>query len=299
MTPAAPQPGEAAAGTPAAVTAANGTAANGTATGTAAGTAAEPAAAGAAAALLEVSDLRVEFAGVHAVAGASFVIMPGVITGLIGPNGAGKSTTLKLIAGSERPTGGRVVYGGQDITGHPVHQVARRGLIRTFQLSSEFARLTVLENLLVAVPGQRGASFLSALRGKRYWRAQQEELLTRASALLAEFGLTHAADQYAGELSGGQKRLVEIMRALMAQPRMLLLDEPLAGVNPALREAITEHLARLRDEGLTMLMVEHDLAAVDLCCDSVIVMAAGRVLAEGPMQEIRANKEVVDAYLLG
>jgi ABC-type branched-subunit amino acid transport system ATPase component len=272
MTAAAPQPGQAAAAA---------------------------AAAGTAAALLEVSDLRVEFAGVHAVAGASFVIMPGVITGLIGPNGAGKSTTLKLIAGSERPTGGRVIYSGQDITGHPVHQVARRGLIRTFQLSSEFARLTVLENLLVAVPGQRGASFLSALRGKRYWRAEQEELLSRASALLAEFGLTHAADQYAGELSGGQKRLVEIMRALMAQPRMLLLDEPLAGVNPALREAITEHLARLRDEGLTMLMVEHELAAVDRCCDSVIVMAAGRVLAEGPMQEIRANKEVVDAYLLG
>ena len=250
-------------------------------------------------ALLEISDLRVDFAGVHAVAGASFAVQPGTITGLIGPNGAGKSTTLKLVAGSERPTGGRVSYDGRDITGQPVHQVACRGLIRTFQLSSEFARLTVLENLLVAVPDQRGATFLSALRGKRWWRAQQEELLERALALVAEFGLAHAADQYAGELSGGQKRLVEIMRALMARPRMLLLDEPLAGVNPALRSTITEHLSRLRGEGLTMLMVEHELAAVERCCDTVVVMAAGKVLAEGPMQEIRANKEVVDAYLLG
>jgi ABC-type branched-subunit amino acid transport system ATPase component len=249
--------------------------------------------------LLEVSGLRVDFAGVHAVAGASFAIQAGTITGLIGPNGAGKSTTLKLIAGAERPSGGRVSYGGRDITGQPVHQVARQGMIRTFQLSSEFARLTVLENLLVAAPGQRGATFGSALRGKRWWRAEQQELLGRACALVADFGLAHAADQYAGELSGGQKRLVEIMRALMASPRMLLLDEPLAGVNPALRTVITDHLARLRDQGLTMLMVEHELAAVERCCDSVIVMAAGRVLAEGPMAEIRANKEVVDAYLLG
>jgi len=249
--------------------------------------------------ILEVTDLRVDFTGVHAVAGASFAIRAAAITGLIGPNGAGKSTTLKLIAGAERPTGGRVVYAGQDITGLAEYRIGRQGLIRTFQLSSEFARLTVLENLLVAVPGQRGASFGSALRGKRYWRAQQDELLGKASALLAEFGLAHAADQYAGELSGGQKRLVEIMRALMAQPRLLLLDEPLAGVSPSLRETITEHLIRLRDGGLTMLMVEHELAAVDRCCDPVIVMAAGRVLAEGTMREMRANKEVVDAYLLG
>jgi ABC-type branched-subunit amino acid transport system ATPase component len=252
-----------------------------------------------AAAILDVSDLRVDFAGVHAVAGVSLAVRPATITCMIGPNGAGKSTVLKLIAGSLRPTGGRVVYDGRDITGHPVHQVARQGLIRTFQLSSEFARLTVLENLLVAVPRQRGATVGSALRGKRYWQAQQEELAGRAFTLLTDFGLAQAADQYAGELSGGQKRLVEIMRALIAGPRMLLLDEPLAGVNPALRETITEHLIRLRGEGLTMLMVEHELAAVDRCSDSVIVMAAGRVLAEGPMREMRANKEVVDAYLLG
>ena len=235
----------------------------------------------------------------QAVAGASFAAAPGKITGLIGPNGAGKSTVLKLISGAIRPSRGRVRYQGRDITGRPVHWVARQGLIRTFQLSSEFARLTVLENLLVAAPGQRGSTVAGALRGRRYWRGQQALLAEQAGALLAEFGLAHAADQYAGELSGGQKRLVEIMRALMASPRVLLLDEPLAGVNPSLRESITGHLMRLRDGGLSMLMVEHELNAVDQCCDSVIVMAQGRVLAEGSMHQIRANKEVVDAYLLG
>lgn len=251
------------------------------------------------ASIIEVSDLRVEFAGVHAVDGASFAVAPGTITGLIGPNGAGKSTTLKVISGAERAAAGQVCYDGREITGQPAHRIAQQGLIRTFQLSSEFARLTVLENLLVAAPGQRGASFLGALRGKRSWRAQQDGLADRAMQFLAEFSMTHTADQYAGELSGGQKRLVEIMRALMATPSVLLLDEPLAGVAPRLRETITDHLMRLRQAGMTMLMVEHELGAVDRCCDSVIVMAQGRVLAEGSMRQIRANKEVVDAYLIG
>jgi len=250
-------------------------------------------------AIVEVTGLRVEFGGVHAVDGAAFAVAPGTVTGLIGPNGAGKSTVIKLIAGALRPAGGQVRYDGRDITGLPAYQVARRGLIRTFQLSSEFARLTVMENLLVAAPGQRGSTLLGALRGKRSWRGQQEELAGRARQFLAEFGMTRTADQYAGELSGGQKRLVEIMRALMAAPRVLLLDEPLAGVSPSLRASITDHLVRLRDGGLTMLMVEHELAAVERCCDSVIVMAQGKVLAEGTMRQIRANKEVVDAYLLG
>jgi ABC-type branched-subunit amino acid transport system ATPase component len=249
--------------------------------------------------ILEVSELRVEFAGVHAVDGAQFAIPPHRITGLIGPNGAGKSTTLKLIAGSLQPTGGRIRYDGRDITGRPTHEIARHGLIRTFQLSSEFARLTVMENLLVAVPHQRGATFLGSLRGKRHWRAQQAESIDRARVLLAQFEMSHATDQYAGELSGGQKRLVEIMRALIAEPKVLLLDEPLAGVNPSLRLIIEEHLSRLRQQGLTMLMVEHELGAVERCCDSVIVMAQGRVLAEGSMKEMRANEEVIDAYLVG
>jgi ABC-type branched-subunit amino acid transport system ATPase component len=248
---------------------------------------------------LEVRDLRIEFGGVHAVAGASFAAPAGQITGLIGPNGAGKSTAMKLIAGSLRPTSGEVLYHGENITGEPAWQVARRGLIRTFQLSSEFARLTVLENLLVAAPGQRASTLGGALRGKRYWRQQQAELVQRARQMLSEFDLLTKADEYAGTLSGGQKRLLEMARALMAEPKMLLLDEPLAGVNPTLRLTVEDHLRRLRDQGLTMVMVEHELGAIERCCDSVIVMAQGRVLATGSMEEMRANEEVVDAYLVG
>ena len=249
--------------------------------------------------LLRVAGLRATLSGVRAVDGMSFAVPAGTIIGLIGPNGAGKSTTLKLIAGSLRPDSGHVRYAGHDITGRQVHQIARLGLVRTFQLSSEFARLTVLENLLVAAVRQRGASMVGALAGKRYWRAQEAELTARARQLLAEFHMSHVTDSYAGQLSGGQKRIVEIMRALMAGPRMLLLDEPLAGVSPSLRDVIAGHLVRLREQGLTMVMVEHELGAVEQCCDSVIVMAQGRILAEGSMGQMRANKEVVDAYLLG
>jgi neutral amino acid transport system ATP-binding protein len=249
-----------------------------------------------AASVLQIKDLRVEF---DAVDGASFEIPAGSITGLIGPNGAGKSTALKLIAGALRPTSGQIVYQGEDITGRSAHAVARLGVMRTFQLSSEFARLTVMENLLVAAPEQRASTLGGALRGKRYWRTQQGELVDRARGLLEEFQMAHAIDEYAGELSGGQKRLVEIMRALMARPQLLLLDEPLAGVNPTLRLIVEEHLLRVRDTGITMVMVEHELGTVERCCDSVIVMAQGKVLNSGSMAEMRESKEVVDAYLVG
>jgi ABC-type branched-subunit amino acid transport system ATPase component len=250
-------------------------------------------------AVLEAQDLRVEFGGVHAVNGVSFPVPTGQITGLIGPNGAGKSTVLQLITGSVKPTGGRVLYQGRDVTGKPTYALARLGLIRTFQLSSEFAHLTVMENLLVATPGQRATTFRGALLGRRYWRAQQAKLVETARALLEDFDLTSMTDEYAGELSGGQRRLVEIMRALMARPEVLLLDEPLAGVNPTLRVTVEDHLLRLRAGGLTMLMVEHELGSVERCCDSVVVMAQGRVLATGSMDDVRANAEVVDAYLAG
>ena len=240
-----------------------------------------------------------EFGGVRAVNGVSFTVPEHEITGLIGPNGAGKSTALKLIAGAIRPTAGRVSFFGEEVTGRPAYALARLRLIRTFQLSSEFARLTVMENLLVAAPEQRATTFTGALLGKRYWSAQQAQLVESAHRLLHEFDMSDAADHYAGELSGGQKRLVEIMRALMARPRVLLLDEPLAGVNPTLRLTVEQHLLRLRKEGLTMLMVEHELGSVERICNSVIVMAQGRVLARGSMAEMRANEEVVEAYLAG
>jgi ABC-type branched-subunit amino acid transport system ATPase component len=250
-------------------------------------------------AALEVRDLHIDFGGVHAVDGASFSALPGQITGLIGPNGAGKSTALKLIAGSLKPSSGEVIYEGENVAGKPAWELARRGLIRTFQLSSEFGRLTVIENLMVAVPGQRATTLAGSLRGKRYWRRQQRELLERARQMLSDFDLLGKSDEYAGTLSGGQKRLLEMARALMAQPKLLLLDEPLAGVNPTLRLTVEDHLRRLRDAGMTMVMVEHELGAIERCCDSVIVMAQGRVLASGTMEDMRGNEEVVDAYLVG
>jgi branched-chain amino acid transport system ATP-binding protein len=258
-----------------------------------------PPAAAARAAKLAVSGLRRGFGGVIAVDGLSFELVPGQATGLIGPNGAGKSTALKLIAGAIAPSGGRILLDGTDVAGRPAYQMARLGVIRTFQHTSEFARLTVLENLLAAAPGQPGGTLGGALLGRRHARASQAELLGEAWNLLADFGLTGLADTYAGQLSGGQRRLVEIMRSLMARPRLLLLDEPMAGVNPTLRLTIEEHLKRLRDGGLTMLMVEHELGSVERVCDSVIVMAQGRLLATGTMAELRENEEVVSAYLAG
>jgi ABC-type branched-subunit amino acid transport system ATPase component/ABC-type branched-subunit amino acid transport system permease subunit len=250
-------------------------------------------------ATLSVRDLHRDFGGVQAVDGLSFDLSPGQVTGLIGPNGAGKSTALKLIAGAIRPSAGHILLDGTDVAGWPAHKVARLGVIRTFQHTSEFAQLTVLENLLAAAPGQPGASLGGALLGRRHSQGRQRELLAEAWALLADFQLTESADMYAGQLSGGQRRLVEIMRALMARPRILLLDEPMAGVNPTLRLTIEEHLLRLREGGLTMLMVEHELGSVERICDSVIVMAQGKALATGTMAEVRRNKEVLSAYLVG
>jgi len=249
--------------------------------------------------VLEVRDLAREFGGVHAVDGATFEVPPGRITGLIGPNGAGKSTVVGLISGMVKPSSGQIMFAGRDIAGLAPYRVARLGITRTFQLSSEFGKLTVLENLLVAAPGQRGESFVGALLGPRGWREQEQALVGEARALLRRFEMSDKEEEYAGNLSGGQKRLVEIMRGLIAKPKLLLLDEPLAGVNPRLGERILGYLEELRDEGLTMLMVEHDLVAVGRVCDPVAVMAQGKVLAQGPLEELRANAEVRNAYLIG
>jgi ABC-type branched-subunit amino acid transport system ATPase component len=254
---------------------------------------------GPAGALLTVRDLHRQFGGVRAVNGASFEVPASGITGLIGPNGAGKSTVLNVIAGSIKPTSGQIAYREQDITGLPPHKLARRGIIRTFQLSSEFSQLTVLENLLVAAPGQRGETLWQAALGKRYWRAQERAVVQRARELLARFDMTAKEDEYAGNLSGGQKRLLELMRGLMADPALLLLDEPMAGVNPSLARRIEQHLLDLRGDGLTMLMIEHELAVVERLCDPVIVMAQGRVISQGTMADVRADRGVLDAYLIG
>ncbi len=246
---------------------------------------------------IEVEGLRRHFGGVWAVDGASFAVAAGSITSLIGPNGAGKSTVVGIIGGAIRPNGGRVLFDGKDITSLPAYERARRGLVRTYQLSSEFGKLTVLENLLVAAPGQRGENLRTLLFGKRYWRRQEEALVMRARALLERFGMSEKEDEYAGNLSGGQKRLVEIMRALMAEPKMLLLDEPMAGVNPTLARSIEDDLVALAREGLTLLAIEHELDVVERISDKVVVMALGRVIATGSMSELRKRREVLDAYL--
>jgi ABC-type branched-subunit amino acid transport system ATPase component len=223
----------------------------------------------------------------------------GRLTGIIGPNGAGKSTTLAMLAGTLRPTAGTIAYRGADITSMPAYRRARAGLVRTFQLASEFKRLTVMENLLAAVPDQRGESFRGAMLGKRYWGAQETDAIARAEAMLERFGLINLADRYAGELSGGQRRLVEIMRALMAEPDVLLLDEPMAGVHPRLAHEIGMHLVALAGSGMTVVMVEHELSIMDEFADPVIVMAEGKVLAEGTMDALRSREEVIEAYLVG
>jgi branched-chain amino acid transport system permease protein len=249
--------------------------------------------------VLQAIDVSRDFGGVHAVSGVSLSVRRGTLTGLIGPNGAGKSTLLAMLAGTDRASSGKILYQGQDVTTAPAFRRARLGLVRTFQLASEFKRLTVLENLLTAAPGNRGDSFLGAVAGRRYWRQDETAAIARAAAVLDRFGLQNLANEYAGDLSGGQRRLVEIMRALMTDPEVLLLDEPMAGVHPELARRIGHSLLALCGEGMTILMVEHELAIMDEFCDPVIVMAEGSVLAEGTMAQLRDRTEVVEAYLVG
>jgi branched-chain amino acid transport system ATP-binding protein len=249
--------------------------------------------------LLVADDIHRHFEGLHAVDGVSIEVPPGKITGLIGPNGAGKSTFLAVLAGTLPATGGTIVFDGVDITRDPAYRRARHGLVRTFQLPSEFARLTVLENLLVAAPDNRGDSLVGALLGKRYWIDDERRLIKDARALLQRFGMSAKESDYAGNMSGGQKRLIEIMRALMLKPRLLLLDEPMSGVHPKIVLEIQRYLQDLRAEGLTILMVEHELHMVERLCDSVVVMAEGKVIGSGTMSSLRRQREIVDAYLVG
>jgi branched-chain amino acid transport system permease protein len=249
--------------------------------------------------VLQAVDVHRDFGGVQAVAGVSLSVRRGTLTGLIGPNGAGKSTLLALLAGTDRVSAGKILYQGQDVTAVPAFRRARSGLVRTFQLASEFKRLTVMENLLAGAPGNRGDCFLGAVAGRWYWLEDETAAIGRAMAVLDRFGLDALANEYAGDLSGGQRRLVEIMRALMTEPDVLLLDEPMAGVHPALARRIGDSLVGLCREGMTILMVEHELAIMDEFCDPVIVMAEGAVLAEGTMAELRDRSEVVEAYLVG
>ena len=249
--------------------------------------------------LLEVDHLEKHYGGVRAVDGVSFTVERGSITGLIGPNGAGKSTALAMIGGFVQPSGGRIRFDGVDITSMSMHARARLGLVRTFQMARVFGNLTTLENLLVAAPRQRGEQAGGLIGGRRVWRTQETELVSAAQAMLGTFSMASKANDLASTLSGGQKRAVEIMRALMMQPRMLLLDEPMAGLSPSLSRQLEDVLLELAASGLSLLLVEHELETVDKLCGKVVVMAQGKVLSEGRMSELRLSREVQDAYVIG
>ncbi len=258
-----------------------------------------PDAAGRPGPLLTVERLAKQFGGVRAVDTVDFAVDAGTITGLIGPNGAGKSTVLSVVSGQLPPTSGRVRFAGADVTGQPMHRLARLGVVRTFQLARVFGGLTTLENLVVGVPQQRGLTPLGILGGRRVWGPQERTLIDRARQLLTTFGMAHTADDLARTLSGGQRRAVEIMRALMMRPRLLLLDEPMAGLSPSLTRRLEEIFLELCTTGLAVLLVEHELESVERLCSNVVVMANGRVLAQGRMADLRTRREVQDAYVVG
>jgi neutral amino acid transport system ATP-binding protein len=248
---------------------------------------------------LRVQNLRKTFGGITAVDDATFSVEEGSLTGLIGPNGAGKSTTFSCIAGTLDPTDGTVHFKNEEITGLPPHGVADRGLVRTFQISRELKEMTVLENMMLSPGGQSGERLVqSVVPGLRRTVIQQErEIRERAWETLEFFEIDHLAREYAGNLSGGQRKLLEMARALMTDPEMVLLDEPLAGVNPSLEQKILERIHDLREEGYTFLLVEHDMDVVMNNCDPIIVMHQGTVLAEGHAEEIRDDEQVINAYL--
>jgi branched-chain amino acid transport system ATP-binding protein len=249
--------------------------------------------------ILRVTDLVKHYGGVSAVDGVSFEVQPGTITGIIGPNGAGKSTVLTVTSGFASPTSGRIEFDGVDITREPIERRARRGLVRTFQIARVFDGLTALENLMVAVPGQRSLTARGLLLGKRFWGSQESAILERAYQLMSTFGMADKANERAGSLSGGQRRAVEIMRVLMTSPKMLLIDEPMAGLNPVLVRQLEGVLVEEREHGLTVLIIEHELDTIERICSDVLVMAWGKVIARGDMAELRTRREVQDAYVIG
>ncbi|MEM7744204.1 MAG: ABC transporter ATP-binding protein [Pseudomonadota bacterium] len=250
--------------------------------------------------MLTVDNLTKRFGGLVAVDGCSFGIREGSITGLIGPNGAGKTTTFNTIAGALAPTSGTISFEGRDITGLKPYQLYDLGILRTFQIPKEFSKLTVLENLMAAAPAQPGEEiFLNWIAPARV-RAREREVRERAEESLAFLGLSDVRNLPAGNLSGGQKKLVELGRTMMTDARLVLLDEPGAGVNPTLMRKIMEMIQRLNTErGYTFCIIEHDMDLIAELCDPVIVLSEGRVLTQGPMSAVRADERVIDAYFGG
>jgi ABC-type branched-subunit amino acid transport system ATPase component len=250
--------------------------------------------------LLQVLGLQKTYGGLQAVAGVDLDLPEtpgGRITGLIGPNGAGKTTLLNIISGVERATAGRVLFRGDDIGALPQHRLAAQGLVRTFQISRDLGQLTVLENLLLARPQQTGERLIKLFAQSKRVRQEEEAAIETARAALLKVNLWRLADAPAASLSGGQKKLLELTRALMLKPKLVLLDEPAAGVAPAMEEILIDTIRGLAAEGVDFLIIEHDLDVVAALCEEVYVMAAGRILTQGSFAQVTGDARVVEAYL--
>ena len=248
--------------------------------------------------IFEARDVVKRFGGIRAVDGATLAVMEGSITALIGPNGAGKTTFFNVVTGFYRPDGGRAVFEGERILGRPPYAIARLGMVRTFQITKALARMPVIDNMMLAAPDQPGERLVNVVFRPGLMRRREEEVRQQALELLDLFNLQDKADEYAGTLSGGQRKLLELARALMTRPRLLMLDEPMAGINPTLGKRLLDHMQTLRSEqGVTFLFIEHDMEVVMGHSDRVIVMAEGKVIAEGEPEEVRRDQIVIDAYL--
>ena len=248
--------------------------------------------------MIKVENLHRHFGGFHAVDGASLEIREGSITGLVGPNGAGKTTLFNVIAGVLPPTSGQVTMAGEEITGMSPHELFHKGLLRTFQIAHEFSSMTVRENLMMVPGGQSGETLWNTWFGRKRIADEERALQAKADEVLEFLTVDHLRDDKAGNLSGGQKKLLELGRTMMVDARIVFLDEVGAGVNRTLLNTIGDAIVRLNQErGYTFCMIEHDMEFIGRLCDPVIVMAEGRVLAEGTIDEIKANEQVIEAYL--
>jgi neutral amino acid transport system ATP-binding protein len=248
--------------------------------------------------ILDVRDVQKRFGGLQALSGATLDVAPGTITALIGPNGAGKTTLFHVVTGFHKADEGEISFLGDRIDGKPPHRIARRGLVRTFQLTKALTRMSVLENVMLAAPSQPGEQLVNVLFRPLATRKREHEVEQRAVELLKLVRLDRLADEYAGTLSGGQRKLLEFARALMAEPRMIMLDEPMAGVNPSLGLQLLDHMRAAQEErGVTFLLIEHDMEVVMNVSERVIVMNEGHVIADGPPDMVRNDQRVIDAYL--
>lgn len=246
--------------------------------------------------IIVADHVKRSFGGLTAVDVAHVEIPRNAITALIGPNGAGKTTFFNLLTGFDKPDTGSWDFDGHSLSGMAAHKVARRGQVRTFQLTKALGLLTVLENMKLGAKNQSGEHFWLSMF-PQVWRKQENEIEEKALRLLEKFKLHEKKDDFAASLSGGQRKLLEMARALMSDPKLVMLDEPMAGVNPALTESLLEHILDLKDEGMTVLFVEHDMHMVRHIADWVIVMAEGQIVAEGPPDVVMKDKAVIDAYL--